>query len=1389
MNSSHESDQAPAGLEQPTGHVSTYFRFAVGKLKSPSGSLAEDGTRLVEGCIAHLGDPSRFPPALFILLPTPSFVPYRPLLIGVRNKLADLGFGNVPLIGASVAVCVFDSEAHEQGAMLVCLASRLVEARASVGLDAQNDPEKAVGDILRELALSGEQEMNPFDDHFLLTFLPGLAEGSQASECRADELMAEIRDHTLNALPIFGGVASNGIIPQGATYQFLNDGVYTGAAVVALVKCRLVRVFALAEGLKEGERAFRVRGVSQNGHVVTEFHEGSPTEIAAQLAPGAFLGEFSPEGEQIAAIPYLVGEELHFRRRFRDRSILRVWERDLPGMKDMAPKLVQEARQRSDLRLSRLAGLLFIGCTRRYREREALDFDPAEALRLAAEKSPGTEAVGCYMEGELGLNRHGRSVLGFWSLSMALFGDDVSGHAQAILGFEALAAETKEASKARSLDQAIECVLHAVEEAGYQGGMVSLVLHHHETQWIVARKGFGEKWVEEVLPRTRQPLPGDDVLAEVAREGHPRFVKDSTRAEEHCNAVAIHAGAILSQYIAPLLDDGGRTIALLQIDLGDMRDTQEIRAGQEAVLDAMAALAGATISRVMRANEIEIARQLDQAMIACFEAETAEEAAVCFARKAAAILQADWHVRLCSPNDRYLLRLVGGEGGYYRAAKEERPAIDIDDQSPSAEAVLTENTVFCNHAQNDEGAKALKARYQDGALAREFRRIGSYAIFPIALPGQRPTGVISFSSEQPWFFTESSLRSLKEIGQRAGVLLTHVEQKRREQEQRLKAEETVAELTFLIRATPHPGKAADIHEALEALTAEFGAASHAEVVSCYLWCEEQQRYVLRGQWGWAKPEWVDAAWYARGEGMTGNSALLTEPRYIPSLRSFRSATHVQMGKYPVEMFGASLSSSATGEVIALPLRFREKALGIVTLLRIRPFPIEAHESSFATTDPEILRQAGEHLSALVYALLENDQAQWEQQEAQRLSNIQERLLQNQPLDQLLAGVCDALVKEYRATRCTVFLADEERAALVPKAHDTHPASPCQPPTALSVRELLNGDQQLLALALTTGQPQESRNPAAADQRDPEKVKRELLVNRLCLPINLERKPVGVLDICWEGAAGLPGHGAIPRPSRQRLKRIADSIAQTIDSRQLREEREKSLEVAKTAKQALDGMALVLQKSFHDLAKGVQGISCGLSDIKHQGVAPAQAPIFEECHRIVERLARVLEEARDIGWRLAPPQRGICRLDNLLHEAVNRHGDAAAQASVDIVVRELKEVSAEVDATLIAKCLDNVIENAIEAMPHGGRLDCSIRRPRESQCCMIVISDTGKGMSQRQVEEALNRPESSSEWSPGQQIGGVGLFLTRLYCRSHGGDAKVDSHPGSGTTVILTIPVH
>jgi signal transduction histidine kinase len=105
----------------------------------------------------------------------------------------------------------------------------------------------------------------------------------------------------------------------------------------------------------------------------------------------------------------------------------------------------------------------------------------------------------------------------------------------------------------------------------------------------------------------------------------------------------------------------------------------------------------------------------------------------------------------------------------------------------------------------------------------------------------------------------------------------------------------------------------------------------------------------------------------------------------------------------------------------------------------------------------------------------------------------------------------------------------------------------------------------------------------------------------------------------------------------------------------------------------------------------------------------------------------------------------------------------------------------VDKVLLSRALTNVIENALHAMPGGGRL--TIEGDATSSTVVLSMTDTGTGMD----SEALRRIFEPYFSTKGTGTG-LGLTIAQRNVELNGGKIRVESSPGIGTKVTIELPI-
>jgi PAS domain S-box-containing protein len=106
-----------------------------------------------------------------------------------------------------------------------------------------------------------------------------------------------------------------------------------------------------------------------------------------------------------------------------------------------------------------------------------------------------------------------------------------------------------------------------------------------------------------------------------------------------------------------------------------------------------------------------------------------------------------------------------------------------------------------------------------------------------------------------------------------------------------------------------------------------------------------------------------------------------------------------------------------------------------------------------------------------------------------------------------------------------------------------------------------------------------------------------------------------------------------------------------------------------------------------------------------------------------------------------------------------------------------------DASQLQEVFINIIVNAIQAMPDGGKLGISTEF--EEPCAVISISDTGYGIPKEYIGKIFDPFFTTRDSRKGT---GLGLFICYGIIEEHGGTIEVESEIGKGTTFTIKLPV-
>jgi signal transduction histidine kinase len=172
-------------------------------------------------------------------------------------------------------------------------------------------------------------------------------------------------------------------------------------------------------------------------------------------------------------------------------------------------------------------------------------------------------------------------------------------------------------------------------------------------------------------------------------------------------------------------------------------------------------------------------------------------------------------------------------------------------------------------------------------------------------------------------------------------------------------------------------------------------------------------------------------------------------------------------------------------------------------------------------------------------------------------------------------------------------------------------------------------------------------------------------------------------------------------------------------------------------------------------------------------------------RIVSRLTGLARRRGEITSSLdvVAPVRVV--VDLLEGEARRRKIALAVHADGDVP-------TIDADADAVQQLTLNLVRNALEATPQGGRVHVRVRRAsidgpdgRVRDAVRIIVQDSGRGMDQETRERAFDAFFTTRATEGGT---GLGLAVVKGIVDDHRGRIDIRSEPGGGTTMAVDLPV-
>jgi two-component system cell cycle sensor histidine kinase PleC len=249
----------------------------------------------------------------------------------------------------------------------------------------------------------------------------------------------------------------------------------------------------------------------------------------------------------------------------------------------------------------------------------------------------------------------------------------------------------------------------------------------------------------------------------------------------------------------------------------------------------------------------------------------------------------------------------------------------------------------------------------------------------------------------------------------------------------------------------------------------------------------------------------------------------------------------------------------------------------------------------------------------------------------------------------------------------------------------------------------------------------------------------------------------------------------------------------VQAQQLAELAERNLEQKAEAELASHAKSEFLANMSHELRTPLNAI-IGFSDTMQRETFGALGcrKYIEYCRDINQSGQYLLGVISDV-LAMSELEAGHTRLNKthldiepLLEKAVKRIEAAAKEKAISIRRESFSNPVLFGDRAAIQKILKILLANAVKFTPDGGRI--ILRARRVGKATNLYVEDTGIGIPAEALRRIARPFEQRGPVFNGMKGSGLGLAIARSLVELHGGSMRIRSTVGSGTVVLVHLPI-
>lgn len=229
----------------------------------------------------------------------------------------------------------------------------------------------------------------------------------------------------------------------------------------------------------------------------------------------------------------------------------------------------------------------------------------------------------------------------------------------------------------------------------------------------------------------------------------------------------------------------------------------------------------------------------------------------------------------------------------------------------------------------------------------------------------------------------------------------------------------------------------------------------------------------------------------------------------------------------------------------------------------------------------------------------------------------------------------------------------------------------------------------------------------------------------------------------------------------------------------------------TEQERLDQMRRdFVANTSHELKTPVGAVSLLAEAIESAADDPAQVRIFAarisaEAGRLAQLTGRIMSLSR-LQAEDGLSEVGPVSIDEVIASSVEAHVVQADSAGVELARGGDRGVWVRGDAQILIEAVGNLIANAIVYSPRGSRVGVGVKA--DGDVVEIAVSDQGIGIAEADRERIFERFYRADEARSRRTGGtGLGLSIVKHATQRHGGEVRLWSRPGRGSTFTIRLP--